>query len=95
MDQEPPMKFEAHQHLQMAQLIRRKAARLGNPPHMLRKANLFLALAKTAAKQAQGPRSAPATRPRQSARTGNTNHAILRRGTKSLLDPRKLVGPLG
>jgi hypothetical protein len=86
------MQFEAHQHLQMAQLIRRKAARLGNPPHMLRKANLFLALAKAAAKQEQDPRSAPVMRPHQSSRAENINQA-LRRGPKSLLDPRKLFGP--
>ena len=89
------MKFEAHQHLQMAQLIRRKAARLGNPPHMLRKANLFLALAKAAAKQAASPTQAPAMRPRQSRRAGNINQVMLARRPKSLLDPRKLFGPLG
>jgi hypothetical protein len=49
------MRFAAHQHLQMAKLIRRKASRRGNPSHMLGKANLFLALAR-AARLAQRPR---------------------------------------
>jgi hypothetical protein len=77
MDPEPPMQFAAHQHLQMAQLIRRKAACLGNPPHMIRKANLFLALARTAVKQAQIRLQ---TSPPQSLRMRGINPAIFRLG---------------
>jgi hypothetical protein len=80
MDREPPMQFKPHQHLQMAQLIRRKAARLGNPPQMLRKANLFLALARAAAKQAQPAQRSPAARPRQAPRAEDINQAVLRPG---------------
>jgi hypothetical protein len=76
MDPEQPMKFEAHQHLQMSRLIRRKAARLGNPRHMMQKANLFLALAKASAKQGQHCRPAPPMSARQSPRTGNINPAM-------------------
>jgi hypothetical protein len=54
MHKESPMRFATHQHLQMAKLIRRKASHRGNPPHLLGKANLFLALAR-AARQAQRP----------------------------------------
>jgi hypothetical protein len=118
MDQEPPMQFEAHQHLQMAQLIRRKAARMGNPPHMLRKANLFLALAKAAAKQAGSRTQAPATANRRISKSpgpkqwpfrpmamatplappsvNRTAPPGLARSPirTTLIDPRKLFGPI-
>jgi hypothetical protein len=60
----------------MAQLIRRKALVLGNPPHTIRKANLFLALARTAVKQAQIRRGQPQMSPPQPLRTRSTNPAI-------------------
>jgi hypothetical protein len=64
----------------MAQLIRRKALVLGNPPHMIRKANLFLALARTAVKQVQTGRGQPQTSPPQSLRIRGINPAIFRLG---------------
>src|SRR5215475_10469298 len=52
MGKAPPMNTEAHQHLRMAQLLRRKALSAANPETIRRKANSFLVLAKMAAKHA-------------------------------------------
>jgi hypothetical protein len=63
------MHTEAHQHLQMARLLRQKALHLADPSAMRRKANSFLALAKMAARHAENRTQAGA---RGSHRTSET-----------------------
>jgi hypothetical protein len=120
MEEAQQMNTEAHQHLQMARLLRRKALLLSDPTAMRRKANSFLALAKMAAKHAESrtqarvrgrhrapqapglrpvlfgpkppanqlpPRSVSPATPPSLARP----QAPIR---TTLLDPRKLLGPM-
>lgn len=58
------MRFAAQQHHEMTQLLRRKALNASAPDPLRRKAVGFLALAKTAHKQAAGtPTKAPSAPP--------------------------------
>jgi hypothetical protein len=55
------MRFAAQQHHEMTQLLRRKAMKQPDPSATRRKANSFLALAKTAGRQA--PAAPPGAAP--------------------------------
>jgi len=58
------MRFAAQQHHEMTQLLRRKALKAAEPEALQRKAAGFLALAKTAHKQAGAtPAKAPSAPP--------------------------------
>jgi hypothetical protein len=86
------MNTEAHKHLRMGQLLRRKALHLADPSAMRRKANSFLALAKMAAMSAKRQTVAPPPNVSRPAPPSLPPPRAPFRTTR--LDPRNLFGPM-